>query len=149
MLKKLFIIFVLSSVWQSLFCQTLENNCPKSLTYFAYTLPIDGNKWYTPIKYEIQNDLIELKILNKEKDELFIRFKIVENLICDFKNTDNCNLKYKILTYDEETDSYEQRVSEIEFKFSDGKGKIYIQHPNFPLITSDATSIDKAQKSIQ
>ncbi|WP_288447779.1 hypothetical protein [uncultured Chryseobacterium sp.] len=145
MLKKIFLIFVLSSVWQSLFCQTIKNNCPKNLTYFAYTLPIDGNKWYAPIKYEILNDLIELKILNKENDELFIRFKIVENLICDFKNTNNCNLKYKILTYDEETNSYEQRLSEIEFKFSDGKGKIYIQHPNFPLITSDAISTYEVQ----
>lgn len=62
---------------------------------------------------------------------------------CDFINLSNCKLKYKVLTYDEETNSYEQRISEIEFNFSDGKGKIYIQHPNFPLITSDATSIDK------
>ena len=55
----------------------------------------------------------------------------------------NCNLKYKVLTYDEETDLYEQRISEIEFKFSDGKGKIYIKHPNFPQIVSDTTSINK------
>jgi hypothetical protein len=48
-------------------------------------------------------------------------------------------LKYKVLTYDEETNSYEKRQSEIEFKFSNGKGKIYIQHPNFPQIISDAS----------
>ncbi|VEE10913.1 Uncharacterised protein [Chryseobacterium gleum] len=136
---------ILSSVSQPSFCQTLENNCPKSLTYFAYTLPIDGDKWYTPIKYYIQNDLIDLKIIHKEKDELFIRFKIVEKLICDFKDINNCNLKYKVLTYDEETNLYEQRVSEIEFKFSNGKGKIYIQHPNFPQIVSDATSMNESK----
>ncbi|MCI3937790.1 hypothetical protein MQX03_11295 [Chryseobacterium aahli] len=143
MYQKIFTIIVLS-FWQSLFCQNLEN-CPKNLTYFAYTLPIDGDKWYTPIKYKIQSDVIDLKIIHKEKEELFIRFKIVENLICDFKNINNCNLKYKILTYDEETDSYEQRVSEIEFKFSEGIGKICIQHPNFPQIVSDATTINESK----
>ncbi|MDR6371296.1 hypothetical protein J2795_002917 [Chryseobacterium bernardetii] len=143
MFKKLFIIITIFSVWQSLFCQTIENNCPKNLTYFASTIPIDGDKWYAPIKYNIQNGIIDLKIIHKEKEELFIRFKIIENLICDFKNMNNCNLKYKVLTYDEETDLYEQRISEIEFKFFDGKGKIYIKHPNFTQIVSDATSINE------
>lgn len=76
---------------------------------------------------------------------MFIRFKIIENLNCDFKDAGNCDLKYKILTYDEETNSYGERSSQIEFKFSDGKGKIYIQHPNFPEIISDAVVEDKSQ----
>ncbi|NML71868.1 hypothetical protein HHL23_19005 [Chryseobacterium sp. RP-3-3] len=84
----------------------------------------------SPLRYNIQADLIDLKIIQKEKDELFIRFKIVETLLCDFKDISNCNLKYKVLTYNEETDSYEKKVSQIEFKFSDGKGKINIQHPD-------------------
>lgn len=145
MAKKLFIIIILTSVWQSLFCQTLENNCPNNLIYFAYSLPIDGEKWYLPIKYEIIEDLIDLKIRKKDKEELFIRFKIIEKIICNFKNIDNSNLKYKVLTYDEETGSYEKKISEIEFKFSNGKGEIYIQHPHFPLIISEATSRDKIQ----
>lgn len=145
MSKKSFIIIILTSVWQSLFCQTLENNCPNNLIYFAYSLPIDGEKWYVPIKYEIHGDLIDLKIRHKDNDELFIRFKIIKRLICDFKDVGNSNLKYKVLTYDEETGLYEKKISEIEFKFSDAKGEIYIQHPNFPLITSAATSIDKTQ----
>ncbi|MET3038336.1 hypothetical protein ABXT08_19790 [Chryseobacterium sp. NRRL B-14859] len=145
MSKKLFIIIILSSVWQSLFCQTSENNCPNNLIYFAYSLPVEDERWYLPIKYEIQGDLIDLKIRHKDKDELFIRFKIIKKLMCNFKDIDNSNLKYEVLTYDEETNSYEKRISEIEFKFSNGKGQIYIQHPNFPPIVSDATSIDEAQ----
>ncbi|MFN4363305.1 hypothetical protein [Chryseobacterium hispalense] len=145
MSKKLLLIIILTSVWQSLFCQTLENKCPNNLIYFAYSLPIDGEKWYVPIKYEIQGGLINLKIRHKDNDELFIRFKIIKKIICNFKNIDNSNLKYKVLTYDEETGSYEKKISEIEFKFSNGKGEIYIQHPNLPLITSEATSIDKTQ----
>ncbi|UKB77934.1 hypothetical protein [Chryseobacterium sp. MEBOG07] len=137
---------LLSLAWQSLFCQASENNCPNNLTYFAYSLPIDGEKWYVPIKYEIRDNLIDLKIRRTNKDELFIRFKIIENLICDFKDVNHCNLKYKVLTYDEETNLYEQRVSQIEFKFSDREGKIYIQHSNFPQIISEATSIEEIKK---
>ncbi|MCE4065209.1 hypothetical protein LXM63_08875 [Chryseobacterium gleum] len=143
--KILFIITILFSACQLLFCQVLNNNCPKNLTYFASSLPIEGNDWYVPIKYDIVDDLIDLKIRHKEKDELFIRFKIIENLSCNFKDAGNCDLKYKILTYNEETNSYEKRQSEIEFKFSNGKGKIYIQHPNFPRIISDSSVIDNAK----
>lgn len=37
-------------------------------------------------------------------------------------------------------DTFGERQSEIEFKFSDVKGKIYIRHPNFPEISSDVTT---------
>lgn len=133
------IVFLFS---QSLFSQTIdnENNCPKEVTYFAYNLPIDGANWFVPIKYNITEKFIDLKIRRKNIEELFIRFKIIENLNCDFKDIGNCDLKYRVLTYDEETNSYEERQSEIEFKFSNNKGQIYIQHPNFPKIISNAAT---------
>lgn len=136
--KTLIIYIILCS--NTIKCQISIYTCPNKICYFAYNLPIDGNKWYVPIKYEISGDLIDLKIKRKDKEELFIRFKIIKNLNCDFTDVNNCKLKYKILTYDEETNSYEKRESEIEFNFENGKGKIYIRHPNFPEIISDATS---------
>ncbi|RNA62650.1 hypothetical protein D1631_12240 [Chryseobacterium nematophagum] len=123
--------------------QTIENNCPNNISYFAFSLPIDEEKWFVPIRYDIMENLIDLKIRHKDKDELFIRFKIIKILNCDYKDINNSHLKYKVLTYDEKTNSYGKRESIIEFKFSDGKGKIHIQHPNFPIITSDATAINK------
>lgn len=138
----LVIVIILFSINQSFFCQAGGNNCSKNVTYFANNLPMDGANWFVPIKYSVNNDLIDLYILRKDKDELFIRFKIIENLKCDFKNAGNCNIKYKVLTYDEESRSYGERKSEIEFSFSNGKGKINIQHPNFPEIISDATVSD-------
>lgn len=137
-MKKI-ITLLLFLICQSIFGQILTKDCPKKVSYFAISL----DDWYIPIKYNIIGDLIDLKIKQKDKDELFIRFKIIEALKCNFKDADNNNLKYKILTYDEETNSYEERQSEIEFKFSKGKGKIYIQHPNFPVIISEATTLDE------
>ncbi|SUX48774.1 hypothetical protein [Chryseobacterium indoltheticum] len=122
----------------SLFCQDKIDNCPHEASYLAYSL----DDWYIPIKYEILENFIDLKIKKKDKVELYIRFKISENLNCEFLDANNCNLKYKVLTYDEETNSFEKRESEIEFNFVNGKGKINIQHPNFPLISSDATSVE-------
>lgn len=107
------------------------------------SLPIDGVDWYVSIKYNIIGEFIDLNIRKENKDELYIRFKIIETLKCDFIDVKNCDLKYKILTYDEDTDSFDERQSEIEFKFSDGKGKIYIRHANFPEISSDATTFEK------
>lgn len=143
-ITRTFILITVFFIYQTTFCQN-KNNCPNKLSFFAYSLPIDGIDWYVPIKYNITKEFIDLNIRKENKDELYIRFKIIEILICDFKDINNCNLKYKVLTFDEESDSFGDRQSEIEFKFSDGKGKIYIQHPNFPGISSDATSIDKKQ----
>lgn len=137
-MKKI-ITFILFLICQSIFGQILTKDCPKKVSYFAFSL----DDWHIPIKYNIVGDLIDLKIKKKEDDELFIRFKIIETLKCNFKDADNNNLKYRILTYDEETNSYEERQSEIEFEFSHGKEKIYIRHPNFPVIISEATSLDQ------
>ncbi|WP_394665483.1 hypothetical protein [uncultured Chryseobacterium sp.] len=145
-MKKITRIFILMTVFfinQTAFCQINKNDCPSELSFFADSLPIDGVDWYVPVKYDITREFIDLKIRKDNKDELYIRFKIIETLKCDFKNMYDCDMKYKVLTYDEETDSYQEKKSEIEFKFSEGKGKIYIRHPNFPEIISDATSIDK------
>lgn len=141
--KKILVIIaiVLSLVNQNLFSQRLKDTCPNNITYFAYNLPINDVNWYVPIKYDITEGLIDLKIRHESKDELFIRFKIIENLQCDFKDIGNCDLKYIVLTYDEESETYGERKSEIVFSFSNGKGKIYIQHPNFPQILSDATIV--------
>jgi len=128
---------------QLAYCQINQNNCPDRLNFFANSLPIDGVDWYVPIKYNITGEFIDLNIWKDYKDELYIRFKIIETLKCDFRDGKNCNLKYKVLTYDEDTDRFEERQSEIEFRFSDGKGKIYIRHPNFPEINSDATTFEK------
>lgn len=131
------ITFIMFLICQTIFGQIEKKDCPNKVSYLAYSL----DDWYVPIKYEISGDLIDLKIRKKDTDELFIRFKIIKNLNCDFIDVNNCKLKYKILTYDEKTDSFEKRESEIEFNFLKGKGKIYIQHPNFPQIVSEATSI--------
>ena len=47
----------------------------------------------------------DLKVKKKDIDEWYIRFKIIENINCEFVDANNCNLKYKVLTYDEETNS--------------------------------------------
>lgn len=120
--------------------QKMDNNCPKEITYYATSFPIDGIDWYVPIKYTTKGNLIDLVIVKNKNEELFIRFKISETLECNYKDNKNSNSKYKVLTYDEVTDSYGEKISEIEFKFSDGKGKIFIRHPNFPEIVCNATT---------
>ena len=107
---------------------------------------MEGVDWYVPIKYSINNDLIDLDIRKNNKKELFIRFKIIEILECKFIDINNSSLKYKIETYDEESNTYGEKQSEIEFKFSNGKGKIYIRHPNFPEIISDASVMENTIK---
>ncbi|KQT20669.1 hypothetical protein ASG22_16985 [Chryseobacterium sp. Leaf405] len=130
-------------IYETAFSQINKNNCSYELSFFAYNLPIDEVDWYVPIKYNITGEFIDLNIRKENKDELYILFKIIETLKCDFRDVNDCDLKYKILTYDEDTDSFGERQSEIEFKFSDGEGKIYVRHPNFPEISSDATTFEK------
>jgi len=142
-ITRILILITIFFINQTAICQINKSNCPDGLSFFANSLPIDGVDWYVPIKYNITGEFIDLNIRKENKNELYIRFKIIETLKCDFRDVKNCDLKYKVLTYDEETNSYEERQSEIEFKFLDGKGKIYIRHPNFPEIISDAKSIDK------
>lgn len=142
-ITRIFILVTALFINQAAFSQINKNDCPSELSYFADSLPIDGVNWYVPLKYNITREYIDLKIRKDNKDELYIRFKIIETLKCDFRDIQNCDLIYKVLTYDEDADSFGERQSEIEFKFSDGKGKIYIRHPNFPEISSDATTFEK------
>jgi len=122
------------------FGQNIKNICPNELSFFASSLPIEGADWYFPIMYYVNNDLIDLKIKRDENsnEEVFIRFKIIEITHCNFINDGNLNIIYKVLTFDEEKKNYENKISEIQFKFSNCKGKIYIRHPNFSVIESDA-----------
>ncbi|MCC2590916.1 hypothetical protein [Chryseobacterium sp. MFBS3-17] len=136
-----FYSFCLYFVASFAFSQHNKNDCPEELSYFAYSLPMDGIDWFVPIKYQINKPFIDLKIKKESKEELFIRFKIIETLKCDFEDINNSNLKYTVLIYDEDTDTFGENQSEIEFKFSNGKGVIFIRHPSSVEIVSEATVI--------
>lgn len=90
-------------ITQTVFYQLKKTPVRTGLSFFATSLPVDGVDWYMPIKYNITGEFIDLNIRKDNKDELYIRFKITKTLKCDFKDEKNCDLKYKVLTYDEDT----------------------------------------------
>ena len=139
-MKKLFQkFFVFFCIFYFSFLNSQIKTCLTELVFYAYSLPIDGVDWYVPIKYDVNNDLIDLEIIRgkNNNEELFIRFKIIETIQCKFINDGNLDIIYKVVTYNEEKNVYAKKISEIQFKFFDCKGKIYIRHPNFPVIESD------------
>ena len=72
----------------------------------------------------MNNDLIDLEIIGgkNNNEELFIRFKIIETIQCKFINDGNLDIIYKVVTYNEEKNVYDKKISEIQFKFFDCKG---------------------------
>jgi hypothetical protein len=89
-ITRIFILIAVFFINQTAFCQINKNNCPNELSFFANNLPVDGIDWYVPIKYNVKGEFIDLNILKENKDELYIRFKIIETL----PNKPGTNIKY-------------------------------------------------------
>jgi len=117
------------------FVNAQEIPCITSATYYAFS----GGKGF-PLKYDIHDGFIEVKEMRKDKDELLNTYKIAKVVKCNFRNPANSNLIFKINSYDQVSDSYGDKESEIEINIMEGKGKIFIRQPGLPEMANRATA---------